>query len=73
MQEYMACLKQYGSVAEQCRPLAKKYFECRMDRYAFCDALRPLVCVSGRLNIARTMLSLFTTTGTSWPSSDSRI
>lgn len=34
MQEYMACLKQYGDVAEQCRPLAKKYFECRMERCA---------------------------------------
>lgn len=33
MEEYMACLKQHGSVAEQCWPLAKKYFECRMERY----------------------------------------
>jgi len=34
MEEYMACLKQHGSVAEQCRPLAKRYFECRMERCA---------------------------------------
>mmetsp|Transcript_2243 Transcript_2243/g.6673 ORF Transcript_2243/g.6673 Transcript_2243/m.6673 type:complete len:92 (-) Transcript_2243:2523-2798(-) len=32
MTEYMACLKEHGSVAEQCTPLAKKYLECRMER-----------------------------------------
>lgn len=32
MTEYMACLKRHGTVAEQCRPLARKYLECRMER-----------------------------------------
>lgn len=32
MQDYMQCLKRHGSIAEQCRPLAKRYLECRMDR-----------------------------------------
>lgn len=45
MEEYMACLKQHGSVAEQCRPLAQRYFECRMERWApFVSIVHPLHC-----------------------------
>ncbi|EEB06926.2 copper chaperone [Schizosaccharomyces japonicus yFS275] len=35
MQRYLACLKANKTEQQKCRPLAKEYLQCRMDRELF--------------------------------------
>jgi cytochrome c oxidase assembly protein subunit 19 len=32
VQEYLSCLKSHNNNSVLCKPVAKKYFECRMDQ-----------------------------------------